>query len=60
MAFIYMFSFVGFPILWFGLDPYRDLVITDQNILYEMFMYTVFAITFLIFGFMLGRQFLEV
>ena len=57
MAFIYMFSFVGFPILWFGLDPYRELVITDKNILYELFMYTVFAITFLIFGFILGRQF---
>ena len=54
--FIYLFNFIGYPILWFGLDPYRAKEITDQNIIFEMFMLSSLSITFLIIGFIIGRR----
>ena len=53
--FILFFGYFGYPLLWFGLDPYRSADIVDQLIILEMFCYSTVSITFLIVGFLVAR-----
>ena len=53
--FILLFGYLGYPILWFGLDPYRSDELVDQSIFVDMFFMSSVAITFLFLGVLFGR-----
>ena len=53
--FILLFGYLGYPILWFGLDPYRSNELVDQSIFVDMFFMSSVAITFLFLGVLFGR-----
>ena len=53
--FILLFGYLGYPILWFGLDPYRSDELVDQSIFLDMFFMSSVAITFLFLGVLIGR-----
>ncbi len=55
MWFIFAFSYFGFPILWFGLDSYRNYEVNDKDIIFGIFLHTAFSISFLIIGFFIGK-----
>ena len=54
--FIFFFSYVGFPILWFELDPYRSAEIQDKGVILSMFLHTAASISFLLVGFYIGKM----
>lgn len=53
--FILVFGYLGYPILWFGLDPYRSMIIVDRLIIFEMFCYSAISITSLLVGFLFAK-----
>ena len=53
--FILLFGYLGYPLLWFGLDPYRSQEVTDQLIILDMFFLSSVAITFLFLGTFMAR-----
>ena len=55
LLFIFLFQYLGFPILYFKLDPNRAALISDSNIVLYIWIYTSIAITFLLLGFLLGK-----
>lgn len=58
IAFIYLFQYIGLPILYFQLNAYRlSQGISDKFIVWKVFLFTSFTITFLIFGFIVAKQF---
>lgn len=56
ILFIYLFQYIGFPILYFQLDEYRARFVTDQSLVLTAFFYTSITTTLLIFGFIASRQ----
>lgn len=56
ILFIYLFQYIGFPILYFQVDEYRAYFVTDTDLVLTAFFYTSVAITLLIIGFIIARQ----
>ena len=54
---IFIFQYIGFPIIFFEVDDLRALTIHDQKIIWKIFAGSVVTITLLIAGFILGRRF---
>lgn len=53
---IFLFQYVGFPILFYELNDYRAQTINDQNIIWQVFAWSSFTITLLITGFIFARK----
>ena len=53
---IFIFQYIGFPVLFFFLDDYRAEFVSDRSIIWEIFFWTIFTITFLILGLIVGRN----
>lgn len=47
---IIVFQYIGLPILYFKLDPYRILDVTDKWIMFRVFLYTSISTTLLLLG----------
>ena len=48
---IFIFQYLGFPILFFFLDDSRAYYVQDRAIIWEMFLWSSFTITLIIIGF---------
>ena len=55
LLFIFLFQYLGLPILYFKLDPNRATLISDSNTVLYIWIYTSIAVTFLLLGFLLGK-----
>lgn len=44
------FQYIGLPVLYFGLDPYRAHAVSDPSILFRVFFYTAITITLICAG----------
>ena len=55
LIFIYIYQYIGIPILYLQLDPYRADVVTDKMVMIQVFTYTSITITLMIFGFIFSR-----
>ena len=53
---IFVFQYLGFPILFFFLDDYLAYYVQDRAIIWEMFLWTSFSITLIIIGFIVARR----
>jgi hypothetical protein len=53
---IFAFQYLGFPILFFFLDDYRASYVQDRAIIWELFLWTSFSITFIIIGSIAARR----
>jgi oligosaccharide repeat unit polymerase len=53
---IFIFQYLGFPILFFFLDDYRAYYVQDRAIIWKMFLWTSFSITLIIIGFIAARR----
>ena len=53
---IFIFQYLGYPILFFSLDDYRAQFIIDKNIILRMFFITSYTITLIITGFILAKK----
>lgn len=56
MITIFIFQYIGFPILFFEWNSYRAIKINDQSIIWETFAWSSFTITLLIVGFVFSRK----
>lgn len=56
MASIFVFQYIGFPILYFELNEYRATVINNKYLIIEVFLWTSATITLLIIGFIFGYK----
>ncbi|MDA8773313.1 hypothetical protein N9M65_01905 [Luminiphilus sp.] len=52
---IFLFQYIGFPILFFELDEYRAQTINDQAVIWLAFIVSSSVITLLVFGFLMGK-----
>lgn len=50
-----LFQHVGYFSLFFFLDPYRAYLISDRSIIWEMFLWNIYTISFLMVGFITAR-----
>jgi hypothetical protein len=57
MLMIFVFQYIGFPILFFEWDSYRALKVNNQNIIWMTFIWSSVTITLLITGFIFSRKF---
>ena len=53
---MFVYQYLGFPILFFFLDDYRAYYVQDRVIIWEMFLWTSFSITLIIIGFIAARR----
>jgi oligosaccharide repeat unit polymerase len=54
---IFIFQYLGLPLLYFKIDQYRVDEVTDTALVFDVFIYLGLAISFLILGFLIGRAF---
>ena len=54
---IFIFQYIGFPILFFEWDSYRAIKVNDQSIIWETFAWSSVTITLLIIGFIFSKFF---
>ena len=47
---IFVYQYLGYPILFFFLNDYRAQFVQDRGIILTMFFMTSYTITFIIFG----------
>ena len=57
LGFIVLQQYIGIPILYFQLDDYRALFVTDKNLVFEVFIYTSLCISLIITGLFAGRYY---
>lgn len=50
LLFLFLFQYLGLPILYFGLDEYRAYDVEDSEIVIKIFLFTSLSMTFIIFG----------
>ncbi len=50
IIFLFLFQYLGLPILYFGLDEYRVYDVKESEIVIRIFLFTSLSITFFIFG----------
>lgn len=55
ILFIYLFQYIGIPILYFQLDDYRAYFVTEKARVLQVFFFTSITITLLILGFIAAR-----
>ena len=53
---IFVFQYLGYPILFFFLDDYRAQFVQDRSIILTMFFMTSYTITLIILGFILAKK----
>lgn len=53
---VFVYQYLGFPILFFFLNDYRANYVHDRAIIWEMFLWTSFTITLIIIGFIAARR----
>jgi len=53
---IFVFQYLGYPILFFFLDDYRAEFVQNRNIILKMFFLTSYTITMIILGFIFARK----
>jgi oligosaccharide repeat unit polymerase len=56
IGFIIIFQYLGLPILFFRLDDYRSLFVTNIDIVWQVFGFSSLTITLLILGFVVACQ----
>ena len=56
IIFIFIKQYIGYPIIFFFLDDYRSSYFIDRDIMWLMFAWSSYTITFLIIGFILARN----
>jgi len=54
---IYVYQYIGFPILYFGLDNYRSYYVQDKAIMLIVFAYSSITITLLLLGFIAAKKY---
>jgi hypothetical protein len=61
MQFLFIFQYVGLPILYFQLDSYRFTSgVNDKYIILQVFFFTSWTITLMIIGFIIGKRYFGV
>ena len=56
ILFIYVFQYVGLPILYFQLDKYRFLDgVNDKSLVLKVFIFTSITVTIMLMGYMMSR-----
>ena len=58
MAFILIFQYIGYPILFFHLDDYFAVMIPEKTIIWQMFLWSIYSITMILTGFVVARKML--
>jgi len=53
---LYLYQYVGLPALYFHLDEHRAGAVTDQWIVFRVFLYTAITMTLMIAGYIAGRR----
>jgi hypothetical protein len=53
---MFVYQYLGFPILFFFLNDYRASYVQDRAIIWEMFLWTSYSITLIIIGFIAARR----
>jgi len=56
MWIIFISQYIGYPILFFHLNEYRSELIRDQNIIWQMFLWSSYSVTMIIAGFAAARK----
>jgi oligosaccharide repeat unit polymerase len=56
ILFFYLYQYIGFPFLYFQLDPYRAQTVTDKYLMMVVFTYTSITITLMIAGYIIGNR----
>ena len=56
IASILIWQYIGFPILFFQLNDYRAVLIQDRSIILQMFLWSSYSITMILFGFVAARK----
>lgn len=57
VAFLIVFQYLGLPILYFGLDDYRALYVTEKTIVLEVWALTSLSMTLVLVGCLIARAF---
>lgn len=55
---IFIYQYIGLPILFFGLDVFRADEVSNKALLFQVFTYTSFTITMMLIGFLFGSRLL--
>ncbi len=58
IAGIIFYQYLGLPLLYFRLDPFRSDDVTDVDLVFLVFIYTSITITLMILGFVFARNIL--
>jgi oligosaccharide repeat unit polymerase len=53
---IFITQYIGYPILFFHLDEYRAELVRDQNIIWQMFLWSSYSVSMIILGFVAARK----
>jgi len=53
---IFITQYIGYPILFFHLDEYRAELVRDQNIIWQMFLWSSYSVSMIIVGFVAARK----
>lgn len=57
IIFFYIYQYMGLPVLYFQLNDYRfSSGVDDKFLVLQVFFYTSLTMTFMMFGFVLGKQ----
>ena len=56
IVFFYFYQYIGFPILYFQLDPYRAQFVSDKFLMIKVFTYTSITITLMIVGYIVAYR----
>jgi len=52
---IFISQYIGYPILFFHLNEYRSELIRDQNIIWQMFLWSSYSVSMILLGFVAAR-----
>jgi len=52
----YVYQYIGFPILYFQLDPYRAQYVIDKTLMIQVFAYTSLIVTLMISGYIAANR----
>ena len=52
---IYIYQYVGLPVLYFQLDWQRAVLVTDKYLILQVFFFTSITISFMLLGFIIAR-----
>ncbi len=55
MVSIYVYQYIGLPVLYFQLNDYRAEFVTNKYLMLEVFFYTSWTITFMLLGYIIAN-----